>query len=231
MLMGDREVAIYDNGFYNIGLVPAGNDLGVGGRDPWGNPLSFAREFKSQLAGGPAPDAISHSLNPCTFQVIEGCIVITNADQRDAVDGSFKAPGLRNVELTGPYFHTGGYATLEQVVDFYSRGGNVRNMGQVGDTSGYGANRSNFDTDIFKLGLTADERAELVAFLKALTDERVRWERAPFDHPSLLIPHGAVGDNTSVPSVGGRAIDQFMSIPAVGAAGLSAPIQPFTPKP
>ena len=33
----------------------------------------------------------------------------------------FKSPSLRNVELTGPYFHDGGQATLEQVVDFYGR--------------------------------------------------------------------------------------------------------------
>jgi hypothetical protein len=38
-------------------------------------------------------------------------------------DGAFKAPSLRNVELTGPYFHTGSFATLRQVVDFYFRGG------------------------------------------------------------------------------------------------------------
>ena len=38
-------------------------------------------------------------------------------------DGAFKAPPLRNVELTGPYFHTGSYLTLRQVVDFYIRGG------------------------------------------------------------------------------------------------------------
>jgi cytochrome c peroxidase len=38
-------------------------------------------------------------------------------------DGAFKAPPLRNVELTGPYFHTGSYLTLRQVVDFYLRGG------------------------------------------------------------------------------------------------------------
>ena len=38
-------------------------------------------------------------------------------------DGAFKAPPLRNVELTGPYFHTGSYLTLRQVVDFYFRGG------------------------------------------------------------------------------------------------------------
>jgi cytochrome c peroxidase len=38
-------------------------------------------------------------------------------------DGAFKAPPLRNVEMTGPYFHTGSYLTLRQVVDFYVRGG------------------------------------------------------------------------------------------------------------
>lgn len=38
-------------------------------------------------------------------------------------DGAFKAPPLRNVEMTGPYFHTGSYLTLRQVVDFYMRGG------------------------------------------------------------------------------------------------------------
>lgn len=38
-------------------------------------------------------------------------------------EGAFKAPPLRNVELTGPYFHTGSYLTLRQVVDFYLRGG------------------------------------------------------------------------------------------------------------
>jgi hypothetical protein len=38
-------------------------------------------------------------------------------------NGAFKAPPLRNVELTGPYFHTGSYLTLRQVVDFYARGG------------------------------------------------------------------------------------------------------------
>jgi hypothetical protein len=37
--------------------------------------------------------------------------------------GSFKAPQLRNVELSGPYFHNGGKLTLRQVVDFYARGG------------------------------------------------------------------------------------------------------------
>lgn len=44
-------------------------------------------------------------------------------ENRVARDGAFKAPQLRNIEMTGPYFHTGSYLTLRQVVDFYLRGG------------------------------------------------------------------------------------------------------------
>jgi hypothetical protein len=40
------------------------------------------------------------------------------------------------------------------------------------------------------LNLSIADKANLVAFLKALTDDRVRWEQAPFDHPSLSVPNG-----------------------------------------
>ena len=229
--LGNAQLGFYDNGFYNIGVVPAVNDLGVGGTDPWGVPLSFTRQLKNQMNRLPAPDAMTHSLTPCTFQAVDGCTQIFDPNFRDAVDGSFKAPGLRNVELTGPYFHNGGYSTLEQVVDFYSRGGNVRATQGGGNTSGYSSNPSNLDNEIFVNGFTPAEKADLVAFLKALTDDRVRYERAPFDHPGLIVPNGAYGDNNAVTSINGRAIDQLRNIPAVGAAGLTSPILPFTPKP
>ena len=50
------------------------------------------------------------------------------------VSGVFKTPTLRNVEFTGPYFHNGGQATLEQVVEFYVRGGDFTD-GNVGRES------------------------------------------------------------------------------------------------
>src|SRR5205085_3316582 len=86
--------------------------------------------------------------------------------------GAFKTPALRNVELTGPYFHNGGKATLRQVVDFYSLGGD-------------------FPGELKSLVLSERERESLVAFLKSLTDPRVRNQSAPFDHPQLLVPAGA----------------------------------------
>src|SRR6476661_8541669 len=94
-----------------------------------------------------------------------------------AVDGMFKIPSLRNVALTAPYFHNGSAATLRQVVEFYNRGGNVD-----------APNKAN---QIKPLNLNDTEKDDLVAFLQALTDPRVMLQQAPFDHPELLIPHGA----------------------------------------
>jgi cytochrome c peroxidase len=69
--------------------------------------------------------------------------------------GLFKSPSLRNVEVTAPYMHDGRLATLEAVIDHYSRGGKAH---------------PNRDERMPPLGFTASESAALVAFLKTLTD-------------------------------------------------------------
>jgi cytochrome c peroxidase len=241
MIMGDGKIALYDSGFYNIGVRPTVEDIGLGGKDPFGNPLSFARQYKK--AGFPAagvevqPDKFK--VDPCKFAIKTNetdCAQPPPADSRIAVDGAFKVPGLRNVELTGPYFHNGSRSTIEQVVAFYNRGGDRR--GQDGDdTTGFNNadagenNLSNHDADIKVLGLTDQERADLAAFLKRpLTDERVRWERAPFDHPHLAIPDGHPGDESTVEYTPNsmRAKDSIRVVPAVGAAGRKlGPLKPF----
>ncbi|QSP95830.1 hypothetical protein LPB19_05310 [Marinobacter salinisoli] len=216
MIMGDGATAVYDGGFYNIGVRPSREDLGVGASLA-GFPLSFAR----QEVFGPKID--DFNFDPQRFE-IPGPIV---PGERVAVDGAFKTPTIRNVELTSPYFHNGGQATLEQVVEFYNRGGDRRSQG-CGDTSGFGNNCSNLDPDIVPLGLTDVELAALVAFMKAATDERVRFARAPFDHPQLFVPDGHVGDQNSVTDFGdGTAVDQWLELPAVGASGRSTPVRSF----
>lgn len=69
--------------------------------------------------------------------------------------GKFKTPTLRNVALTYPYFHHGKIRSLDAVIDVYNRGGN---------------HASNKDPRIKKLGLTAEDKKDLIEFLKALTD-------------------------------------------------------------
>lgn len=68
--------------------------------------------------------------------------------------GAFRTPGLRNIELTAPYFHNGALATLEEVIEFYDRGG------------GSGRNKSEL---MRPLELTTEEKLDLAIFLRALT--------------------------------------------------------------
>ena len=232
MLMSDGTGALYDSGSYNIGVRPATEDIGVGGTDGFGNPLSFSRQLKNYVSYNPSLTSMLNvgldlfSVATCGFEVDQCSIV--QANDRDAVDGSFKVPTLRNVELTGPYFHNGGQATLEQVVDFYNRGGDGAGTDTL-NTTGFAANATNRAPAILPLNLSADDKASLVAFLKTLTDDRVRYERAPFDHPSLTVPNGHTFNETSVVRNGTTpyALDTLLAIPAVGAAGRTAPITAF----
>jgi cytochrome c peroxidase len=122
--------------------------------------------------------------------------------------GRFKTPTLRNVELTAPYMHNGGMATLEQVVDFYSRGRSDFDASQGGAAPGA------------ILNLSPAQKADLVAFLKALTDERVRFKRAPFDHPQLFIPNGhPLNQHFVRTDAQGNGLDSLVEIPAVGRNG------------
>jgi cytochrome c peroxidase len=109
----------------------------------------------------------------------------------------FKTPSLRNVELRAPYMHNGKFETLEDVVEFYNRGGDF--------------DAPNKDPRIRPLNLTGGQKADLVAFLKRpLTDARVRSELPPFDRPQLytesnrvpvITGTGRAGSNGIIPQV------------------------------
>ncbi|MFL6665398.1 MAG: cytochrome-c peroxidase [Rhizobacter sp.] len=74
-----------------------------------------------------------------------------------SMKGAFKTPGLRDIELTAPYFHDGSAGTLRDVVEHYVRGGD---------------DRSNLSSSMKPLNLSEPEKDDLVAFLKALTGQR-----------------------------------------------------------
>ena len=75
---------------------------------------------------------------------------------KEADKGEFKTPTLRNVALTAPYMHDGSLKTLKDVVDFYAGGGNSNPY---------------LDKEIKGLALSAQDRADLVAFLESLNGE------------------------------------------------------------
>jgi cytochrome c peroxidase len=68
--------------------------------------------------------------------------------------GAFKTPTLRDITLTAPYMHNGAYTTLEQVIDHYDRGGDVK---------------ENLSPNMKPLGLHALEKEDLLEFLRSLT--------------------------------------------------------------
>jgi cytochrome c peroxidase len=74
--------------------------------------------------------------------------------------GKFKAPTLRNIALTAPYMHDGSIPNLEGVLDHYAAGGN-------------GHDNPNKDPLIGGFALSQQEREDLTAFLKSLTDDMV----------------------------------------------------------
>jgi len=78
-----------------------------------------------------------------------------------AFKGAFKVPTLRNVALTAPYMHNGRFKTLDEVLDFYAKGGGP----------GMGVETPNLDDKIRPINLTYEQRQDLIAFLNALTDE------------------------------------------------------------
>jgi cytochrome c peroxidase len=246
-LRGDPVVqGLMDEGYFNTSVTPDNHDLGVGGTDPFGNPLSFTQQYVQKLlTGKPFNDPVI--VNSCdmdglflneyastelrkdpyiagscgsrafyaqipTVAVLQAELKKATPRDRVAVKGAFKTPTLRNVELTGPYMHNGSLLTLEQVVDFYFRGGNVDNAAHPARL-------------LTVRAITPEEKSDLVAFLKSLTDERVRWERAPFDHPQLRIPHGhSAKVALKNPK---QAEDIFLTLPAIGKNGRDAKLGPL----
>jgi len=91
---------------------------------------------------------------------------------RDGLDGAFKSPTLRNAALSAPYMHNGAFATLEEVIDFYTMGGGADQGTAV-------------DRQIVPFELNTQEKEDLIAFLYALTDESAMPE-IPTSVPSGL---------------------------------------------
>jgi cytochrome c peroxidase len=234
MTMADLTNAAYDDGFYNTGVRRCDDQAGIdstrlcddGGvgttLGPLGLPLSLARFSQLRAAGDP------RILNVvCVNQPAACDIPFVSPFQRVAVDGAFKTPGLRNVELTAPYMHNGGELSLKDVVDFYQRGGNFPEYNIRNLDPDIGLIQPCFDPNdpvqcpsgtgllFLGLGLSDAEKDALVAFMKAMTDERVRYQRAPFDHPQLFLPNLPLDPNCpkclpgEVPAVGRNGITTY----------------------
>lgn len=113
----------------------------------------FYTKSESEVLGVPnAPDTINATIDPDL-----GKYLIYGGDlNRHA----FKTPTVRNAALTAPYMHNGVYKTLEEVIDFYNRGGG----------EGIGVHLPNQTLPPDRLDLSEAEKKSLIAFIHALTD-------------------------------------------------------------
>ncbi len=204
MPMQDLLPSAYDIGYYNIGIRPTAEDIGIGANDPFGNPLSFSRGLQVGF--------ITENNRPAGQEV--------TATTRLAINGAFKTPGLRNVALTAPYMHNGGAATLSQVINIYHRGGDFGRE-NMPDTS----------PDVALAGgMTIFQKRDLLQLMLEMTDARVARRSAPFDHPELIVPNGhsirTGTTSTLINSGNGTAKDDLIIIPATGKTG-GAPLRRF----
>lgn len=93
--------------------------------------------------------------------------------------GKFKAPTLRNIALTAPYMHDGSVATLAEVIGHYRAGGRTVKTGPLAGIGFQNPNKSEF---VKSFELSAAETADLLAFLRSLTDESL------LNNPALADP-------------------------------------------
>lgn len=119
--------------------------------------------------------------------------------------GAFKTPSLRNIALTEPYMHNGRFLTLRQVLKFYGFDNldlipaNVQlnpdlhpEIGRLlvnPDGQVFAPDGSIMPAPAIDIARIQDAEA-LLFFMHCLTDQRVRYEKAPFDHPSINIVNG-----------------------------------------
>ena len=115
-------------------------------------PPNFA-ESEIELLGVPmANDTIN--------AIVDGDLGAYNLFGTEQRKFFFKTPTIRNIEKTGPYMHNGVYTTLEEVIDFYDRGGGA----------GIGIDLEHQTLPSERLELSDEEQKELVDFMKTLTD-------------------------------------------------------------
>ena len=81
-----------------------------------------------------------------------------NETKEDFDKGAFKTLGVRDITKSAPYMYNGIKANLEEVIEFYDRGGDVK---------------ENLSPFIIPLGLSNQEKKDLVEFLKSLAGEPI----------------------------------------------------------
>jgi cytochrome c peroxidase len=139
---------LIDNDFHNIGVLIVQHEV-----------VPLARQAEELIKTGDTP-AIDQAAIQTDMSAL-GRFLVTKKEPDIA---SFKTPNIRNVLLTGPYFHDGSQETLWDVVDHYNKGAGLQDP--------------YLDQDIQPLALTESDIDDLVAFMAALTSPNYKEQGA-----------------------------------------------------
>lgn len=145
-IVDEKSALFTDNKFHNTGIG-------------WRSLMSGERKnYRVRLAPGTYVDmedaSISANSEPVPGDVGRYEVTLDPADR-----WAYRTPTLRNIALTAPYMHDGSIESLEEVIDFYDKGG-IDNPGK--------------DRLLGRLNLTQAEKSALLAFLRALTGDNVK---------------------------------------------------------
>lgn len=156
------------------------------------------------------------------FSYPEPNLGLYNFTQAPEDIGKFKAPTLRNIELTGPYMHDGSVATLSEVIDHYAAGG--RSI-KTGPHAGDGAENPNKSEFVKPIALSAQDKEDLIEFLRTLTDEVLLTNPALSDpfRPSQRTTKAATyniirGRVVEIHAAAGEIVLYYSQLPGVIAA-------------
>ncbi len=189
-LANSQGMGLYDSGFYNVGVTATEEDLGRGREDlPFGLISLSAQSNNGDDSQWPHLPLLSAS------------------EAKAQVKGHMKVPTLRNIELTAPYFHNGKYLTLEDVVAFYTRGGDF-------------PGNEDLDPAIRPIGQLSGKpgrQAKIAAWMRTLTDERILRRAAPFDQPEIEVPNGHIYNGSGYD-------DDMVTLEATGENGATPPL-------
>lgn len=142
--VGEKHALLTDNRFHNTGIGYA-------------HSMGLPKTHRVQLAPGKFVDVEDKALDSFERPLADVGRYEVTLDPADS--WAYRTPGLRNVALTGPYMHDGSIATLEEVVEFYNRGG---------------IDNPQKDPLVKPLGLSSTEKQSLAAFLRSLTGDNVQ---------------------------------------------------------
>lgn len=159
------EISFHNTALYNVRCA----DFSLPDLDlPWCNPPPLAERCMVNDTNQPLGCHCEGS-GPQPM----GCYPTPNTGKYDITHksedmGAFKAPTLRNIAATAPYMHDGSIATLEEVLDHYAAGGRTISDGEY---AGVGHDSPSKGRFVRGFDLSDSEKADIVEFLKTLTDD------------------------------------------------------------